>query len=311
MPISFTCPHCGTEIAVANEYAGQSGPCPACGRTIELPASVDPVPDPAGASPSKRGRKSPREKIRSKLPTGRPFRTFLSIAFFGLLILGAALVAIRMLRVLGLRDEVERVQCAANLRRIGRALLAYEAAEGSFPPAYLADESGHPKHSWRVLILPYLDERNLYAGYDFEEPWDGPNNLLLAEEIGRLYHCPSDSPVLNDHTTSYVMIVGPETISDGPTARSLTDLTDDPFDTILVAEAANSGIHCMEPRDVTAVEAVSRDYTPGVPSAGSFHPGVVQAVMCEGSVRSLPDDAEPEQIRAMATISGGETVWAY
>ena len=311
MSISFTCPHCGTEIAVSHEYAGQTGPCSACGRTIALPASAGGLHGHTSVSPSKKGLKRLLGRLKPKLPTGGHLRSVLWIALLGLLVAGAGMVAYKVLQMLGLRDEIERVQCAANLRRIGRALLAYEAAEGTFPPAYQADESGWPKHSWRVLILPYLDEHELYAQYNFDEPWDGPNNLLLAEKIGKLYQCPSDPPTYGDQTTSYIMIVGPDTIADGPVARSLADLTDDPFDTLLVVEAANSGIHCMEPRDLTAAEAVAGDYNPGVPCVGSFHPGILQAVMCDGSVRSLPDDVQPEEIGAMGTISGGESVWAY
>ena len=56
----------------------------------------------------------------------------------------------------------------------------YEDEHGCFPPAYVADASGRPMHSWRVLILPYLDQQQLYDQYDFSEPWNGPNNQQLG-----------------------------------------------------------------------------------------------------------------------------------
>jgi predicted RNA-binding Zn-ribbon protein involved in translation (DUF1610 family) len=48
MPISFTCPHCGKQTSVADQYAGQSGPCASCGQKITIPgpvstAAVEPV----------------------------------------------------------------------------------------------------------------------------------------------------------------------------------------------------------------------------------------------------------------------------
>ena len=62
------------------------------------------------------------------------------------------------------------------------------------PPAYFADESGKPLHSWRVLILPFLDEGALYKQYDFSEPWDGPNNSRLLARMPRVWpHCPHGS----------------------------------------------------------------------------------------------------------------------
>ena len=60
------------------------------------------------------------------------------------------------------------------------ALQAYHQANGCFPPAYIADKNGKPMHSWRVLILPYLDYDDLYKAYDFSEPWDGPKNKTAA-----------------------------------------------------------------------------------------------------------------------------------
>jgi hypothetical protein len=63
-----------------------------------------------------------------------------------------------------------------NLKQIGLALRNYHDAYGRFPPAYVADGHGPPMHSRRVLILPWLEKREIYDRYRFDEPWDGPNN---------------------------------------------------------------------------------------------------------------------------------------
>ncbi len=76
-----------------------------------------------------------------------------------------------------------------NIRDLSMALHYYHAQHGSFPPAYIADENGNPMHSWRVLILPYIEERDLYDQYDFDEPWDGPNNSLLHDKVVDLFNC--------------------------------------------------------------------------------------------------------------------------
>lgn len=76
-----------------------------------------------------------------------------------------------------------------DLRQIGLGILHYSTnrPDGKFPPAYLADDEGRPMHSWRVLILRELEEEALYEAYDFEKPWDHPENLKVAQRMPVLY----------------------------------------------------------------------------------------------------------------------------
>ena len=94
----------------------------------------------------------------------------------------------------------------------------YEAANGCFPPAYIADKHGKPMYSWRVLLLPYLDQEDLADRYRFDEPWDSPANRTVTDLAIGLYQCPSQ-PGVNGPTTNYMMVVGPHTISDGREPR--------------------------------------------------------------------------------------------
>jgi hypothetical protein len=72
---------------------------------------------------------------------------------------------------------------ARGIRQINLAILNYESANGHLPPAYVADEAGKPMHSWRVLLLPYMEQQKLYDQYRFDEPWDGPDNRKLADQL--------------------------------------------------------------------------------------------------------------------------------
>jgi Protein of unknown function (DUF1559) len=67
------------------------------------------------------------------------------------------------------------------------AVANYHETYGCFPPAYVADRDGKPIHSWRVLILPFLEQQELYRAYNFDEPWNGPNNRKLASRVGKIY----------------------------------------------------------------------------------------------------------------------------
>ena len=110
-----------------------------------------------------------------ELPDSR-LATFL-LLFFAFLILACT----GMPAVNSVREAARRSACLNHVRQLALALLNYESAYAKLPPAFQADANGKPMHSWRVLILPFIEKNPLYDAYDFEESWDGPNNKLLAQ----------------------------------------------------------------------------------------------------------------------------------
>ena len=109
----------------------------------------------------------------------------------------------------GGREAARRSQCCSHLKQIGLALQAYHSEHGTLPPPDVLGSEGQPAHSWRVLILPYLDEKELYDRYNLDEPWNGPNNRQLADQMPEAYKCWTDD---KDQTTftNYLAIVGPD-----------------------------------------------------------------------------------------------------
>ena len=79
------------------------------------------------------------------------------------------------------KERSHRARCPNNLKQIAIALQSYHDEYGSLPPPYVAAADGQPMHSWRVLLLPFLECEPLYRQYRFDEPWDGPNNRKLQE----------------------------------------------------------------------------------------------------------------------------------
>ena len=102
----------------------------------------------------------------------------------------AILVSLLLPAVNSAREAARRTQCVHHLKQLGLALQAYHDKYGSLPPAYFPDKDGKPKYSWRVLILPMLGEQALYDAYDFDEPWNGPNNRKLASKMPAVFACP-------------------------------------------------------------------------------------------------------------------------
>jgi Protein of unknown function (DUF1559) len=204
------------------------------------------------------------------------------------------------------KEAARASQCICNLCMIKMALLNYHEANGSFPPAYVADATGRPMHSWRVLILPFMEQPALYNAYNMAEPWDGPNNRKLLEQRPNVYNCPSrvGEPTL----TSYVAITGPGTAFPGSKATKLGDIHDGPGQTILVSEISNVDIAWSEPRDldVKTMSWVIDD--PSKPSISSPHESGPAVVFADATYRRLKTYHPPEALKAMTTIDGGEPV---
>ncbi len=210
-----------------------------------------------------------------------------------------------------------RSTCKMQLRYIGLALQQYHDAHGCFPPAHIADANGRPMHSWRVLILPYLEQGSLYDQYRFDEPWDGPHNRLLADKMPDVYRCPDDSPSdVGSQMTSYLAVVGPEAAWKGAKRVSRADITDGPQNTLLVVESHQSGIHWMEPRDLHTTQMSVGINPPHGQGIGSGHysknprdsSGSAMCLLADGQVQRLDGDLPPHTVRALLTISGGEDV---
>jgi hypothetical protein len=122
---------------------------------------------------------------------------------------------------------------ASNLKQIGLALRNYHDVYGRLPPAATYDEAGRPLLSWRVLLLPFLEQQDLFGRFKPDEPWDGPHNKPLLENIPRCYTLgvgSDDAPGM----THYQVFIGPGT------AFGRGDLTPDgPPDRVLVVEASD------------------------------------------------------------------------
>ena len=198
-----------------------------------------------------------------------------------------------------------RTACHYNLFQLRIALSEYHTQYGAFPPAYVADASGKPMHSWRVLLLPFVEQEGLYQQYRFDEPWNGPHNAELAAKVPPVYQCPTHGTPAERASgiASYFAVVGPETAWPGATSAKLSDVQGDPGSRLLLLENHELDVNWLEPRDMTDDEAVTllsgqNTDDRGVHYADDFfaehYYHAREAVMVNGSSYTLADGALDE-----------------
>src|SRR4051812_18980293 len=116
----------------------------------------------------------------------------------------------------------------------------YESQYGRFPPAVVYGADGRPLYSWRVLILPYIEQSPLYERFHLDEPWDSPHNIQLLPEMPSSYAAPGRKKTLMPpHHTVVHVFHGPGAAFEGRDGISLKEFQegDGTSNTILLVEA--------------------------------------------------------------------------
>lgn len=185
-----------------------------------------------------------------------------------------------------------RYHTANNLKTIGLALHNYHDAFGQFPPAFVADESGKPLYSWRVLILPYLEQKDLYERFDLAEAWDSAANEELIREMPDVFASPYAWEKGTVGETSYLGLVdafqGKTILRAGP-SRSLDNIPDGLSTSAMVVSCPEVFAVWTEPVDLDPLEYLVAvgDYVPLEESTEW-----ITHLRADGSVwHHAPDDA--------------------
>ena len=214
-------------------------------------------------------------------------------------------------------------QCVNNLRQVSHGLLQYEEKNGSLPPACTYDKQGEPMHSWRVSILPYIDEWDLYKKYKLDEPWGGPNNRKLLAERPPIYGCPSDETAWHEGstTTNYVGVVGSRAAWQQNKTTQLKEIAAQGMskNTVLLIEIPDSGIPWTEPKDflLDDIATLANDSSKPVIHGSHHHwdddngffylrsPPGVNVVFADGHVGYLPGNClTADKLQSLLAIGG-------
>ena len=152
------------------------------------------------------------------------------------------------------RDTKHRTACHSHLGRLGLALHSYHDDYGSFPPAFVRGPDGERWHSWRVLLLPYLGQQELYDAYRFDQPWNSEANRSLAAQAPEAYQCPACSSEAD--RTNYFAIVSRRSMWPAYQTVSLADVRDGGPNTLQLVEDPRNDVVWTAPVDVSPVEVM-------------------------------------------------------
>jgi len=223
------------------------------------------------------------------------------------------------------REAARRMQCTGQMKYLVLVgMYNYHDQYKSFPPAYTVDESGKPLHSWRVLILPFLESTELKELYDdirLDEPWDSEHNRQFHSREPHLFQCPSDRDtgmraflsgrfnklLLSDLNCNYSVVVGEQTIFPDSKTTHFGNVSDGLSNTILIVERMFP-ICWMDPTHEITFDDACRGINAGVYGPGSGHVGGCNMAIADGSVRYISETIEPETLKGLLTKAGGESV---
>lgn len=231
-------------------------------------------------------------------------------------------------------DRRIEAQTINNLKMLGLAMHNYHDVNGRFPAPAVYDKNGKALLSWRVLLLPYLEQDHLYRRFKLDEPWDGPHNRQLLAQMPKVFapvgtgqHLANSTyyqifvdtqPARTSATNSTAAGIGTSGKGSGVASStagpwtahagfqkgqgaSISDITDGTSNTLMIVEAA-SPVPWTKPEDLhyAADEPL--------PELGGLFPAVFHAAFFDGSVQTLLKTADRQLLRALITRDGGEVV---
>ena len=233
----------------------------------------------------------------------RPALTLVKVLILVLVAIIGILIGVLLPPTCDSREAARRNTCLNNLTQIGLALQRYVDEHGTLPPAYTVDAEGNRLHSWRTLILPFMEYAKLYESIDLSKPWDDPANAEARAAVVSVYQCPS-AATDGETKTTYLAVVGPDCCFTGATSRPPAEVTDDPSSTLMIVDApAGQAVDWMSPEDLAVDDVLAYGSETRL-----HHPGVFQGAFFDGRAKAISVESAPGVRRAMLTVAGGEEI---
>jgi|SRR5262245_29587371 len=192
--------------------------------------------------------------------------------------------------------EEQLNESSNNLKQIALAFHNYHDTLGFLPTNQLSKDK-KPLLSWRVQILPYIEEDRLYKQFKMDEPWDSENNKKLIEQMPKIY-----APVRGKADAGMTFYQGFSGTNGAikPGARLPASFPDGTSNTFLVAEAAKPVIW-TKPDDMPFDGKE-------LPKLGGLFEGRFHAAMADGSVQRFKKGVDAELLKRLIDPADGQVI---
>lgn len=205
------------------------------------------------------------------------------------------------------KDVIKEREKLNELRQIALAMHNFESAFQRFPSAYTTDENGQPLLSWRVHILPFLEENALYDQFHLDEPWNSQHNLALLEKMPDCFRL-SQGPE-SDRKTTVLAVGGANGVISKPKTgkNGRASLVGVGFGSIM--DGSSNTIMLIKTEDELAVEWTKpTEFAPDEATLKKMLGKKLLAAIADGSVQEFPAGFSIETFKALLTINGAEPV---
>lgn len=233
-------------------------------------------------------------------------RAFTWIELLVVLIVIFMLIALLLPAVQSVNGPSQRMRCTNNLKQFALAMHTYHDAHKALPPAQLLDKDGKPLHSWRMLLLPYMEEQQLYEELRLDEVWDGEHNKFRNKKEIRGFTCPPaerfrEKAKVNEEMrkllTDYQVVTGPQTPFDGGKCTSFDVFERGTSHTYFITESTTAVPRFSPvdlPYDLLDLGVLSPKG--GIRAVGGHHTGGANAAMADGSVQFINSSESEKDI---------------
>jgi hypothetical protein len=306
--ITFECPSCQTKMQAAEEHVGMTVACPKCEAQTRVPSSAaisagpsagagsanpDAITTPDNTVPGTRRDRDDDDRDDARRDRGGPglgtgAAVGMGVGMIILIVVGVSVCAV--LGVVGIlvallvpafskvREAAARTQTLNNMRQIGVAIHSHHDTFKFMPSQKMRSMQGNQpvELSWRVSVLPFLDQQQMFLQFDQNAGWDQGNNKQFLTRRPNVYENVT-RPDADKTLTTFQYFTGPNTLFPEPTRQPrMADVTDGTSNTFLFAEAKD-GVPWTKPADMV----VTKDGPLPLPENQFL------ACMVDGSVRMV------------------------
>jgi hypothetical protein len=185
----------------------------------------------------------------------------------------------------------------------------YHDSHGSFPAAAIKGANGNLLLSWRVALLPFLGQAELYSEFKLDEPWDSAHNLAITERMPAVFDSPGVANKAPNETL-YQVFTGPDTLFPDSGGVRLQDIRDGASHTLLIVEGGTA-VPWTKPVDLPYVADQPLPQLGGIGPdgrvVGGISPGGFLAVYVDGSTSTITHQKDTEAaLRARITPAASD-----